>query len=284
MKKHLISIVVIALFVVYSQSCSSSRNEDQPNSSSERSSGKITLTGSSTLAPLASEIGKRFESLNPDVRIDVQTGGSSRGIADVREGIADIGMVSRSLTGDENDLMSFPVAKDGICIILHKSNPVGKLSDKEIIDIYKGNIRNWKKVGGKDALITVINKAEGRATLGLFLEYFMLKNSEINAHIVIGDNEQGVKTVAGNENAVGYVSIGTAEYDSEIGIPIKLLPVGGVAATLKNLENESFPLSRPLNFVTEQEPEGLIKKFMDFARSEAVHDIVREQYFVPVSK
>lgn len=45
-------------------------------------SGKLVVTGASTLAPLIAEIGKRFESLYPKVRVDVQTGGSSRGIAD----------------------------------------------------------------------------------------------------------------------------------------------------------------------------------------------------------
>ena len=66
--------------------------------------GRLVLTGSSTIAPLMSEIGKRFEMIHPDVRIDVQMGGSSRGVADARQGLADIGMVSRSLNDDESDL------------------------------------------------------------------------------------------------------------------------------------------------------------------------------------
>ncbi|HEU5093125.1 MAG TPA: substrate-binding domain-containing protein, partial [Nitrospira sp.] len=57
-------------------------------------SGKLVITGASTLAPLIGEIGKRFESLYPRVRVDIQTGGSSRGVADTRQGLADIGMVS----------------------------------------------------------------------------------------------------------------------------------------------------------------------------------------------
>jgi len=58
---------------------------------------KLVLTGSSTVAPLAAEIGKRFESLHPSVRIDIQTGGSSRGVNDARSGLASIGMASRAL-------------------------------------------------------------------------------------------------------------------------------------------------------------------------------------------
>ncbi|MBN8910485.1 MAG: substrate-binding domain-containing protein, partial [Rhizobiales bacterium] len=85
---------------------------------------KIVLTGSSTIAPLMSEIGKRFEERNPDVRVDVQTGGSSRGITDARSGLADIGMVSRALKSGESDLKNFTVARDGVGIILNGANPV----------------------------------------------------------------------------------------------------------------------------------------------------------------
>ena len=92
---------------------------------------KIVLTGASTIAPLAAEIGKRYEELHPGVRIDVQTGGSSRGVNDARQGLNDIGMVSRPLKEDEKDLHGFAVANDGVTVILHKDNPVSSLSNAQ---------------------------------------------------------------------------------------------------------------------------------------------------------
>ncbi len=246
-------------------------------------SNKLVLTGSSTVAPLVSEIAKRYEETHPGVRIDVQTGGSSRGIADARRGLADIGMVSRSLKPEESDLLAFPIAKDGICLITHESNSVNELSDEQVVKIYRGEITNWQEVGGKNAPITVVNKAEGRSTLELFLKHFKLKNQEVKAHVVIGDNEQGVKTVAGNPNALGYVSIGTAEYDASDGVPIKLLPIASIQATIANVKNGTFPISRPLNMVVKEKPQGLASDFITYAGSDKVQDIVREQYFVPVS-
>jgi phosphate transport system substrate-binding protein len=245
---------------------------------------KLVLTGSSTIAPLVAEIGKRFEKQNPDVRIDVQTGGSSRGVTDARSGLADIGMASRALKAEENDLKSFTIALDGVGLILHKDNPVKTLTDQQVIDIYTGKITNWKAVGGKDVRITVVNKAEGRSTLELFLHYYKLKNSDIKPQVVIGDNQQGIKTVAGNPGAIGYVSIGTAEFDAGNGVPIKLLPLNGVAASVENVRNGSFPLSRPLNLVTKTAPQGLAKRFIDFARSKAVDDLIEAQYFVPLAR
>jgi phosphate transport system substrate-binding protein len=245
--------------------------------------GKLVITGASTLAPLIGEIGKRFESLHPKVRIDVQSGGSSRGVADARQGLADIGMVSRAMKDDERDLSAFPVARDGVCPILHQENPVQALTDEQIVEIYTGKISNWKLVGGKDAPITVVNKADGRSTLEVFLQYFKLKNSDVKAQVVIGDNEQGVKTVAGNPHAIGYVSIGTAEYDAIHGVPIKLLPIGGVAASTENVRTGVFPLSRPLHLVTRTTPSGLAKAFIEYAQSKAVHDLISQQYFVPLA-
>lgn len=245
---------------------------------------KLVLTGSSTIAPLALEIGKRFEKQNPGVRIDVQSGGSSRGVADARSGLADIGMASRALKPEENDLMAHTIAVDGVGIILHSNNPVQSLTDEQIKAIYTGRITNWKEAGGKSARIIVVNKAEGHSTLELFLHHFTLKNSDIKAQVVIGDNQQGIKTVAGNPVAIGYVSIGTAEFEAAQGTPIKLLPMEGVAATVANVRDGRFPLSRPLNLVTKGAATGLAKRFIDFARSGAVNDLVESQFFVPLAR
>lgn len=244
--------------------------------------GKLVLTGASTVAPLAGEIGKRFEALRPGVRVDVQTGGSGRGIHDARQGLADIGLVSRALKEDEKDLLAFPIARDGVCVILNRANALSSLSDEQVVSIYSGRIASWKEVGGRDAAITVVNKAEGRSTLELFCAYYKLKNADIRAHVVIGDNAQGIKTVAGNPDAIGYVSIGSAEAEAGQGTAVKLLPVGGVAATIQNVGNGTFPLSRPLNLVVRKAPDGLAREFIDFAQSEKVHDLVKGQFFVPI--
>ena len=245
---------------------------------------KLVLTGSSTVAPLAMEIGKRFEQHNPGVRVDVQSGGTTRGINDVRAGLADIGMVSRALKPEESELTGYRIAMDGIGIILHQKNPVQNLSDKQIGEIYTGKITNWKQLGGENRKIIVVNKAEGRSTLELFLQYFHLKNQEIRAHVVIGDNQQGIKTVAGNVGAIGYVSIGAAEYEETHGTPIRLMAIGGVAATLDNVRNGRFPLSRPLNLVSKGTQNALAKKFLIFAQSKEVDDLVTAQYLVPLAR
>ncbi|MDQ3511356.1 MAG: phosphate ABC transporter substrate-binding protein [Pseudomonadota bacterium] len=245
-------------------------------------SGRLVISGSSTVAPLAAEIGKHFEKLHPRVRVDVQSGGSSRGIADVRRGTADIGMASRALKAEESDLVAHTIAADGITMIVHRDNPVAALTDAQIVDIYTGAVGNWSAVGGSDAPITVVTKADGRSTLELFLSHFKLSASAIRPGIVIGDNLQGVLTVAGDPNAIGYVSIGTAQYEASSGRPIRLLPMGGVEPSVASVRDASFPLSRPLNLVTHGPVSPLPQAFIDYARSVPMHQVVEAQYFVPV--
>ncbi|KAA5539769.1 phosphate ABC transporter substrate-binding protein [Roseiconus nitratireducens] len=254
------------------------------NSNSNELSGQLTLTGSSTVAPLAAEIAKRFERQHSKVRIDVQTGGSGKGIADVRRGVADIGMASRRLASDETDLTAHQIAADGVGLIVHQSNSIAELSPDQIIAIYTDKSNNWQDVGGDDKKITVVHKAEGRATLEVFLKHFGIDNPSVKSDVIVGENEHAIKTVAGTEGAIGYVSIGTAEADIESGVPIRLLPLDGVEAKTVNVASGAFPMSRPLNLVTADPSSQLAMEFIQFCQSADVHDLVKSQYFVPITK
>ncbi|MBL4701625.1 MAG: phosphate ABC transporter substrate-binding protein [Phycisphaeraceae bacterium] len=277
----LLQLTIISISMILS-GCD--KHENAKASEIPQLQGKLILTGSSTVAPLANEIAKRFEAQHPGVRIDVQTGGSSRGIADSRRGTADIGMASRALKSSESDLTAHTIAMDGVGMILHQDNPIKSLTDKQILDIYTGKITHWSKLGGTDNPITVINKAEGRATLEVFLHYFKIKNENIKPSIIIGENQQAIRTVAGDPNAIGYVSIGTADYEASHGIPIRLLPINGIKATVANVRKGVFPMSRPLNLVTHGKISPLAAAFIAFASSSQINDLVEAQYFVPIAQ
>ncbi len=246
-----------------------------------RLQGRIAITGSSTVAPLVGEIARRFEEEYPAVRIDVQTGGTSRGIADVRREIAEIGMVSRVLRPEEADLLNHAIAVDGIAFIVHSKNPVPALTHEEIVGIFTGETRRWSEVGGGHREITIVNKADGRATLELFLSHFELRGEEVRPSVIIGDNQQGIRTVATSPDAVAYVSIGTASFESSRGTAIRLLPVDGVDPTLEALRDGTYPLTRPLNLVSRADSNLLVEAFLAYVASAEVHDLVEAQYFVP---
>jgi len=272
---HLSLLAALTIALTLTSSCSSDASAGRTET--------LTLTGSSTVAPLAAELGVRFEGLHPEIRVDVQSGGSSRGIADARSGHADIGMASRALKPSESDLDATTIARDGVAMIVHQDNSIGALTATQVRAIYTGKITDWSEVGGTPGRITVVNKAEGRATLEVFLKYFGLEIQAIHADVIAGENEQAIKTIAGAKNAIGYVSIGTAEVDIEAGVPIKLLGLDGIAATTAAVADGSYPMARPLNLVTFGEPSSWAERFIEFARSPKNADLVLRESFVPLS-
>lgn len=244
----------------------------------------ITVSGSSTIAPLMAEIGQRFEAQHPGVHVDVQSGGTSRGIQDVRSGLASIGMASRALDSDEQDLRPFIIAQDGIAMIAHASNPLDSISSTQVVGLYTGKISNWHELGGKPGAVVKVHKAEGRSTLELFLKHFNLDNAAVHPDLIIGDNQQGIKSVAGNPLAIGYVSIGSAEYEARQGVPIKSLALDGQAASTATLLAGSYPLSRELNLVVRGEPDAITQALLAFAQSNEVADLVQQHAFIPAPR
>jgi phosphate transport system substrate-binding protein len=243
--------------------------------------GKLRITGSSTMAPMLVEFAARFRTLVPGAQIDVEAGGSGRGIADVTERKADIGMVSRALAAKESALYSFAIGRDGICLVVHASNPVRSLTNRQVTEMYAGRTASWKGVGGSDAPIAVIRSQPGHASGELFAHFFNIQYDDIKAVVVAGDNSARVQAIVENPHGIAYLSVGSAQRHAEGGAPIRLLPVDGVAATQKNIRSGNFPLSRPLLLVTGELPAGLAKEFIRFSLSSQVTDLVTRHDFVP---
>jgi len=242
---------------------------------------RLTISGSSTVQPLVAEIARRFEERHPELRIDVQGGGSSRGVVDVRSGRAHIGMLSRAPTAEERDLKGTIIARDGIACIVHRNNPLTGLTSVEVADLFTGRTASWQALTGIDRSVVIVSKAEGRATLELFLAHFRLKADQIRAQVVIGDNAQGIKTVAANPDGIGYVSIGAAETDIAAGVAIRLVPLDGVTPTSAAVADATWPLARPLTLVTTGSPSATVQAFLTYAASSAVDDLIIDLAFVP---
>lgn len=243
---------------------------------------RITVTGASTIAPLMADIAKAHDAKNPTIRTDVQAGGTSRAFTDVRQGSAQIGMASRALYDDEKDVEHVLIGRDGVAMIAHKSNPVQKLSKAQVIDIYTGKIKNWSEVGGPNLPITVISKAEGRSTLEVFTGYFGVPYRSIKAHSIVGDNQQEITTIAGNRGAIGYVSIGAAEFEVKRGTPIKLLQLDNFVPSAQSVADGTYPISRELNLVYRKPLSKEAQSVLDYARSSEAKKLVTSHFFIPV--
>lgn len=258
----------------------------QPTESSSRASvslgGRLTIAGSSTVAPLVGEIAKRFEMLHPDVRIDVQTGGSSRGIADVALDRVDIGMTSRELrTSEMTGVRSHVLAIDGVAMLVHADNTLTGLTDDQVRDLLRGVASHWSQIGGSDRPVTLVNRANGRGETDVVLGHLGLDPAQVKPDLVAGENQHAIKTVASDPAAVTFISLGAAELEAQRGVPIKLLAWNGVPATIDHVAAERFPVRRRLILVTADAPRPLVAAFVDFARSDQIMDLVARFGFAP---
>jgi phosphate transport system substrate-binding protein len=243
--------------------------------------GKLLITGSSTMAPLVTEMARRFEALHAGVEIEVRSGGSGKGTSDLRAGTSDIGMMSRPLLDSERDLFAFPIARDGVALIVHRDNPVMGLTAQQATGIFTGKITNWKPLGGRNAAVTLIWREKGQGSVELLLEHLNFSYADVHAHATIVENEAAIREVEANPNAIAPVSLGNSETKAQAGARIKLLAFAGTAASSRTIRNGSYALARPLALVTRRLPDGLGKRFIDFALSGHVADLFAKHDFVP---
>lgn len=241
----------------------------------------LVVTGSSTIYPLMTDIARRFERLNPGVSIDVRSGGSGKGIADLRGGVSDIAMVSRQLADNERHLFAFALCRDGAAIVVHRSNPLKGLSRHQLSELLTGNISDWKQLGARAGAIRLAWRTENQAIPELIQRHLKLKPEQIRSHTTFFENEDAIGFVANDRNAITLAALGVAERSAKSGVAIKLLAYEGIPASTRALRDLTYSLSRPLILVTRSIPEGLQKRLVDYAVSRAVNDLHEKHGFVP---
>jgi phosphate transport system substrate-binding protein len=242
----------------------------------------LVLSGSYSMTPLMSDVGKRFQERHPDVRVNVESAPGDRPLSDTRQGLADLGMLGRALRADETGLRAYPVARDGLALIVHRDNPVPQLNDEQVVALFTRAYQSWREVGGTDRPITLVSQGEGRGARAAFLEHFGLQSRQVRADPGVSTGEQVIEAVATHPSAVGYASLGPARKAAGAKL-IRLLPLGGSAPTPENVKAHRYPLVRPLQLLTREAPQGLVRDFIAFSQSPDVYDLIEKHGFVPVT-
>lgn len=256
----------------------------------------IQIKGSDTMVNLAQAWAERYMEENPGDSLAVTGGGSGTGIAALISGTCDIVMSSREIKKKEILLAKqkginpyqIKVALDGIAVVVNPDNSISKLTLDELALIFSGKITNWKEVGTEDKKIVLLSREVNSGTHVYFKEHILRKNDphskeEFTSHALLLPSSQAIgDEVAGNPLAIGYYGMG---YISDKQKPVWLAEDKNskyIAPTTENVRSGKYPLSRPLFLYTNGEPQGRVKKFVDFVLSEEGQEIVLEIDFVPV--
>ncbi|MGN0287065.1 MAG: phosphate ABC transporter substrate-binding protein [Atopobiaceae bacterium] len=243
----------------------------------------ITVAGSTTVLPIAEIAAEKFQAKTGN-QVLVSGLGSSAGIEAVISGTADIASSSRDLTPDEasHELVSTVIAHDGIAIIVNDSNPVQNVTLDQLRDIYAGKITNWKKLGGPDMAIQLVNRDEASGTREAFRSIVMRGEDFDRSAAVLPGTGQVRDVVSRSKGAIGYISIGfvQSEYTTTT---VKTLTVDGVEATKDNVSSGAYPISRDLYFFTNGDPQGVAYDYIMYVLSDDMTQTIEDAGYIPIN-
>jgi phosphate transport system substrate-binding protein len=249
-----------------------------------RPTEQVVVTGASTLYPI---VQMAAEELRRTKGLDVmaQGGGSTRGFEDCIAGRNSLGAMARELTPEEKaQVITFPIAYDGVGIVVHASNQIAGVTTEQLRQIYRKQMTSWSSFGGRDDPIVLVHKAEGHATREVFMKYIGLTPDEITrfTDVTAGDNAQVIRVIASTANAIGYVSLGEVIKGAETGLPVRLVRFNGIEPVMENVTNKTYPLFHPLYLISKGEPKGGSRVLLDFLGSPEGKTIIRQGNYVPL--
>ncbi len=247
--------------------------------------GNIVVKGSTTVLPIAQKVAEAYMKENPDTSISISGGGSGNGIKAIIDGTTDVAGSSRFIKDKEVALavqngvypVPFAVAYDCIVPVVHPGNTVTNLTLDQLKGIYKGEIKNWKEVGGPDLKIVVISRDTSSGTYEVWEHKVMKKERVYPGALLQASNGAVAQAVAKNKNAIGYIGLGYVN-DS-----VKALTADNVKGSSETTLNGTYPISRPLYMFTNKWPAGEIAKFVNYVmHPDKGQKMIKDLGFVPL--
>jgi len=210
-------------------------------------------------------------------KVAVKTASSDSCFNNLGRGFCDIASTARKLhhRHDVYGYKEFPFCKDPIAVIARKECGVDNLSEEQLQDIFAGIITNWKEVGGADLPVMIVVPGDDTAAHKNFRRQVM-KHKDIEHDFMAYDSTMVIEAVKHFPcGAVSFISQGATVHHKEL----KTLKVEGRTPLA-----EDYPYYQIFYFITKKEPQGSLKKFIDFAYSKEGTDIIRRNGMLPISK
>jgi phosphate transport system substrate-binding protein len=278
MKKISLVALAVALFM------SVFAGAAQANS---RITGSVSINGSSALLPLMLQATKEFKAKYPRVRVSTAGSASIVGPQSASKGVATIGTCDWDASTDVpgfkkfNGLVPNKVAAIPFATVVHKDNPVSNLTKQQLVDIFQGKVTNWKQVGGKDETILVVNRAFGSGTRVNYQQKalggasFMSTGANLKEVRSTGDMSTNINNTP---NAIGYMDLVYVKGN------IKAISYNGIAPTVANVLNKSYPVWGYGYMMTKGQPTGATKEFIKYVQSSTFQNgAVKKMKFIPIS-
>ncbi len=256
----------------------------------------IQNKGSDTLVNVAQAWAEAYPEVNPDVAVAVSGGGSGTGIASMINGTVDIANSSRKMKDKEMALaeehgqhpVEHVVGFDALAVFIHQDNPVKSLSIEQLKDIYsrKPKVRKWSDMGitvpGCKDEIVVVSRQNNSGTYAYFKEAVLGKKGKYRQGTLdMHGSKDVVDLVEKTPCAIGYSGLAYATDHLQTVCISKETGGSCVEPSVETASDRTYPIARPLFMYTNGEPQGAIKEYMDWIKSDAGQCILLGKGYAP---
>lgn len=262
--------------------------------------GKIVLAGSSTLAPVISEIARSFsekyetwDKVDPSlpsakIEIFVSGGGSGAGAKSLIDGSASFGLLARPASDQEKETVpgytQYDLGIDALTVSVNPTNQVWQikegLSSEELRKIFSGEINTWNELDGrlpKDEIVVVIRDIGGGAHE--VFQKAVMGESQVRKDAIQSPSMGAlVAKVIDNPRSIGYASFGISNQNSGKLIP---LAVDGIEPTAENIKSGAYNIARPLLVISKGDLSPAEAAFAKVLTDDAAMEIVEKAGFLP---
>ena len=259
----------------------SADTQGSQTSQTQQLSGVVNTNGSTSMEKVMQVLIEAFKEQQPNVTVNYTGSGSGAGVTSAIDGTADLGLASRALKSEEEGkgAQAHIVALDGVAIVVNPENTVEDLTVDQIAQIFKGEITNWKDLGGTDEEIAVYGREAGSGTRGAFEELVGVEDAckYLNEYSSTGDV---IGNVASNPSAIGYASL------SAVGDNVKAVKVNGVECSEATVQDGTYEIQRPFVMITKDGTQlsDAAQAFLDFAMSADAASLIAQAGAVPPAK
>jgi phosphate transport system substrate-binding protein len=273
-------------------SCTSKKSgEGSEGAAQTQARTTLTIKGSDTMVILAQNWAQAFMDANPGKVLQVSGGGSGTGVAALINGTADLANASRPIKDKERkqlakrrgvEAQEFRVALDSLAVYVPAANKIEALSIPQLKKIFRGQVTNWKDVGGEDRPIVLYSRENNSGTYAYFKEH-VLDNEDFAATAqTLPGTAAVINAVSRDAGGIGYGGIAYSE-----GVrTVQVAAADGepVEPTMENATSGKYPLSRFLNIYSAGEPSGIAKEYLEFVLSDAGQKVVEGVGYYPLPK
>lgn len=296
MKKIILLLYIACSFLTSCYDPNVQESKSLPHAKSKvdgSGSGKneIVVAGSTTMKPILENVSNYFSAKNQEYTIVVEGTGSNEGLKAIWSDSADIAMSSAQISDtmvarfrkEKMEYAEFLLAGDALVFIVNVNNEVHKLTDENLKKIFRGEIVNWKEVGGEDLPITLYSRDATSGTFTFFKELILDKQEPPIDITMMKDNDLIMKSVAKEKGAIGYVSFANLDYSVE---PLGISFDGGKTYVLPRVEtvnNFKYKYFRGLYLYYKPNSYSKIKAFLDTVKTDTVQQIIRQSGYIPLS-